>query len=83
MTGHVHLAVNTLVNKLFKVTSHVGPEHVFQGSSLHSGEVMPVVSMEDLFDMIPQRLGYQYPQPQVTVVIDHDIQLVLRHQGEV
>ena len=39
--------------------------------------------MENLLDFIPERLGNQHPGPEITVVVDHHLQLVLHHNGEV
>ena len=56
---------------------------MFLCPSLDPGEVPPVVSMEDLLDSVPEGLRDQHPQPEVTVVVYHHLQLVLHQNGEV
>ena len=51
--------------------------------SFYPGEITPVVSMKNLFDSISKLFRNQHSEPEVAVVVNHHLQLVLHHYGEV
>merc|ERR1712082_120609 len=77
MAGHVYLAELALLDEGLELAAHPRPVHVLLGPLLDPGEISPVVSVEDVLHSVYQTSGNHYSGPQVTVVVDQDLQLVL------